>query len=156
MYSGDITDKQLVASSHYSASTLAKYARLNQSMSFGAWCPNQTKNWYPHIDSGPHYDQYLQVNLLQPFRITGIGTQGSGGPERLTAFHVNYTLSKPQWKEVYDYRTGHVKVSWRHLDMQFYFSCLGHCRFYTLCLFALKQETQVLGNLNWVFSKKVQ
>ena len=112
MRSNNITDEQLSASSHYSAFTLAKYARLYQTMASGAWCPNQTKKWYPDIDSGPHYDQYLQVNLLQPFRITGIRTQGRGigWPESLNAFRVNYSLWKSQWREVYNGRDD-VKVS---------------------------------------------
>ena len=112
MHSGNITDEQLSASSHYSDFTLAKYARLNRSMGFGAWCPNQTKKWYPDINSGPHYDQYLQVNLLQPFRITGIRTQGLGsrGPVGLGAFRVNYSLWKSQWREVYN-GNDDVKVS---------------------------------------------
>ena len=120
MQSGRISDEQLSASSVHSASTLAKYARLNTSEGFG-WCPDQGNDSYPVRNSiEAFYDQYLQVDFNETFTITAIETQDGGNSfqEFLENFRVNYTVSESPWKEAINHQTGNT-VSWQQYSHVF-------------------------------------
>ena len=82
MEDGRIKDSQITASSVLKGkSPYAWLARLNQNIKYwGAWCPDITGGKI----NEKNYDQYIQIDLLNLTKITGIATQGrsySGGRE---------------------------------------------------------------------------
>ncbi|RWS16002.1 discoidin domain-containing receptor 2-like protein [Dinothrombium tinctorium] len=74
MESGAIGDSSLVASSSYNEQSVGpQYARLNQDVSGGAWCPLQQLYI---TNSG---SEWIQVNLTDRYVITAVATQGRFG-----------------------------------------------------------------------------
>ena len=66
---------------------------------YGAWCPNVSGGEI----RGKNYDQYIQIDLLNLTKITGIATQGreyNGGTEKVE----NYTISYRKCGVWYFYR----------------------------------------------------
>ncbi|KAL9969150.1 hypothetical protein ACROYT_G021326 [Oculina patagonica] len=88
--SGIIPDKQMTASSYYSARYKPGYGRLHYNRADG-WCtstPGKTGEW-------------LQVDLGKLFLVCGVATQGDsihdGVPEWVTDFKLAYSLDGRTW-----------------------------------------------------------
>ena len=74
MADGRIKDSQITTSSILKGrSTHGWQARLNQNIPpWGAWCPDNSGG----KKNENNYDQYIQIDLLNLTKITGIATQG--------------------------------------------------------------------------------
>ena len=107
-----IKDSQITASSVLKGkSTHPWLARLNRNIQqWGAWCPDITGGKMFE----KNYDQYIQIDLLNLTKITGIATQGRsqklGGVEYAKDYKVSYRRDGGTW---YFYRGKNqtVKVS---------------------------------------------
>ena len=93
-----IKDSQITTSSVLKdRSPYGWQARLNQNIPpWGAWCPD--------ISGGKknekNYDQYIQTDLLNLTKITGIGTQGRqylGGTEYVRDYKISYRRDGGGW-----------------------------------------------------------
>jgi hypothetical protein len=117
MEDGSISDGQLTASSAFGALSDALSGRLNGNKGYGAWCPNQSDRWYRDRNGGPYHDQFYQIHLGKPSRITAVGTQGRAkdrGMEKVEAFYVNYTLMASgikTWMQFHEWKKTKGKVS---------------------------------------------
>ena len=73
-------------------------ARLNQNIPpWGAWCPDISEGKI----SERNYDQYIQIDLLNLTKITGIATQGrqyGGGREYVRDYKISYRRDGGVWK----------------------------------------------------------
>ena len=86
------------------------YSRLNHQDGYGGWCPNQTRSGN---ETGPFYNQFIQVKLNMPVRLKGIATQGRyNRVEKVERYWITYTPDKKnvRSKWIYDEKTKNVKV----------------------------------------------
>ena len=87
-----IKDSQITASSVIKRKTPPHpwLARLNRNIpGWGAWCPDITGG----KRTEKNYDQYIQIDLLNLTKVTGIATQGrshSGGREYAKDYKISY------------------------------------------------------------------
>ena len=87
--SGRIQDSQLTASSAYDMNSVGPTrARLNSNSAGGAWCPRN------FISQESGVQEFLEVDLLQEYTITGVITQGrfanGQGQEYAEHFQLQY------------------------------------------------------------------
>ena len=110
MEDGRIRDDQLRSTSTFNDLSRAANGRLNHVDGYGGWCPNQTRSGK---ETGPFYNQFIQVKLDMPVRLKGIATQGRhNGGEKVERYWITYTPDKRnvRSKWVYDEKTKVVKV----------------------------------------------
>ena len=85
-------------------------ARLNQDIpQWGAWCPDNSGG----KSDEKNYDQYIQIDLLNLTKITGIATQGreySGGREYVKDYKISYRRDGGVWY-LYREKNQTVKVN---------------------------------------------
>ena len=98
MEDGRIEDSQITASSVIRGRTpYAWLARLNRNIpSWGAWCPDYTGG----KKTEKNYDQYIQIDLLNLTKVTGIATQGrsySRGREYAKDYKISYRRDGGIW-----------------------------------------------------------
>ena len=110
MEDGRIKDSQITASSVLKERTpYAWLARLNRNiLTWGGWCPDFTGgNIF-----GKNYDQYIQIDLLNLTKITGIATQGRSrsGNEYAKDYKISYRRDDGIWY-FYGGKDQTVKVS---------------------------------------------
>ena len=103
MESGDISDAQISASSHYTKDRhySAKKARLNYK---GCWAAaeNDFRHW-------------LQVDLGGYTKVTRVATQGSGyrcSKWRVTKFKIRYSSDGVKWQVYKEPGNSNAKVRW--------------------------------------------
>ena len=97
MENGRIKDSQIQTSSVLRNRTSYGWqARLNQNIpTWGGWCPD--------ISGGSDqkmYDQYIQIDLVNMTKVTGIATQGrghSGGREYPKDYKISYSKDGEKW-----------------------------------------------------------
>lgn len=104
-----IKDDQLRSTSIFNGLSQAANGRLNHQDGYGGWCPNQTRSGN---ETGPFYNQFIQVKLDVPVRLKGIATQGRyNGVEKVERYWITYTPDKNvHSKWIYDEKTKNVKV----------------------------------------------
>ena len=110
MEDGRIKDYQLRVTSSLNDQSQAANGRLNHQDGYGGWCPNQTRRGN---ETGPFYNQFIQVRLNIPVRLKGIATQGRyNGEEKVERYWVTYTPDKKNMRSrwIYDEKTKNVKV----------------------------------------------
>lgn len=110
MEDGHIKDDQIRSTSILHGLSQAANGRLNHKDGYGGWCPNQTRSGN---DTGPLFNQFIQVKLDVPVRLKGIATQGRyNGMEKVERYWIAYTPDKDNvdlmW--IYDEKTRNVKV----------------------------------------------
>ena len=122
-----IKDSQITTSSVLKGRSPHGYqARLNQNIPpWGAWCPD--------ISGGRKnemiYDQYIQIDLLNLAKITGIATQGRqhlGGIEYVRGYKISYRRDGGVWN-FYRGKDQGVKVNLieiLHLQFKHFFETL--------------------------------
>ena len=93
-----ISDSQITTSSVIKERTPYGWqARLNQSVpQWGAWCPDITGGKI----NEKNYDQYIQIDLLNLTKITGIATQGReyfNGREHAKDYKISYKIDGGVW-----------------------------------------------------------
>ena len=93
-----IKDSQITTSSIFKGRTPYGWlARLNKDIRpWSAWCPNNTGR--KMIEK--NYDQYIQIDLLNLTKITGIATQGrqhSNGREYAKDYKISYKKDGGKW-----------------------------------------------------------
>ena len=98
MNDGRIKDSQITASSVLKGRSPHPWlARLNRNIpSWGAWCPEITGG----NRTEKNYDQYIEIDLLNLTKITGIATQGrsySGGREYTKDYKISYIRDGGIW-----------------------------------------------------------
>ena len=96
MEDGRIKDSQITASSVIKRKSPHPWlARLNRNIpQWGAWCPDITGGMIQE----KNYDQYIQIDLLNLTKITGIATQGrSGGMEYAKDYKISYSRDCGIW-----------------------------------------------------------
>ena len=98
MEDGRIKDSQITASSVLKGkSPFPRLARLNRNIpQWGAWCPDRTGG----KRTEKNYDQYIQVDLLNLTKITGIATQGRsyrGGRSCARDYKISYRRDGGIW-----------------------------------------------------------
>ena len=98
MEDGRMNDSQITASSVLKGKSPHPWlARLNKSIPhWGAWCPDITGG----NKTGKNYDQYIQIDLLNLTKITGIATQGrsyNGGKEFARDYKISYRRDGGIW-----------------------------------------------------------
>ena len=107
-----IKDSQITTSSVLKDKSPYGYqARLNQSiLPWGGWCPD--------VSGGKiyerSYDQYIEIDLLNLTRITGIATQGreySGGREYVKNYKISYRRDIERVWNFYQEKDQTVKVN---------------------------------------------
>ena len=111
MEDGRIKDSQITASSVLKdRSPYPWLARLNKNIPFwGAWCPDITGGTITE----KNYDQYIQIDLFNLTKITGIATQGrsySGGREYAKDYKISYRRDGGIWN-FYGVKNQTVKVN---------------------------------------------
>ena len=111
MEDGSIKDSQITTSSILKGRTPYGWlARLNKNIKlWGAWCPNSTG--IKMIEK--NYDQYIQIDLLNLTKITGIATQGrqhSNGREYAEDYKISYKKDGGKW-DYYREKNQIVKVN---------------------------------------------
>jgi hypothetical protein len=96
MADGRIKDSQITVSSVL-RTAYGGQARLHQNIpKWGAWCPDVRGGKIP----GKNYDQYIQIDLLNLTKITGIATQGrryNGGREKVKDYIISYRKDGGVW-----------------------------------------------------------
>jgi hypothetical protein len=96
MEDGRIKDSQITVSSFLKKAYGWK-ARLRQNIpDWGAWCPVVSGGKI----RGKNYDQYIQIDLVNLTKITGIATQGrqyNGGIEWVKDYKLSYRKDGGQW-----------------------------------------------------------
>ena len=97
MKSGDISDAQISASSHYRDYS-AKKARLNYK---GCWAA--AKN---------NIHQWLQVDLGGYTKVTRVATQGRCSNWRVTKFNIRYSSDGVIWQFYKEPGNSNAKVRW--------------------------------------------
>ena len=98
MEDGGIKDSQITTSSVLKGKSPHGWqARLRKNIKpWGGWCPDicgRKKN-------ERNYDQYIQIDLLTPTKITGIATQGrqfSNGKEYARDYKISYRRDGGGW-----------------------------------------------------------
>ena len=98
MENGQINNSQITTSSVLEKRTPYGYqARLNQNIpAWGAWCPDVSEGKM----NEKNYDQYIQIDLLNLTKITGIATQGrvfSNGREYAKDYKISYRRYGGVW-----------------------------------------------------------
>ena len=99
MEDGRIKDSQITTSSVLKGpiSPYGYKARLNQNIPpWGAWCPDVSGG----KRNEKNYDQYIQIDLLNLTKITGIATQGRdffGGKEYVRDYKISYERDGGVW-----------------------------------------------------------
>ena len=98
MQDGRIEDSQITSSSILKRrSPYAWLARLNRNIPYwGAWCPDITEGKITE----KNYDQYIQIDLVNLTKITGIATQGRsyrGGIEHAKDYKISYRRDGGLW-----------------------------------------------------------
>ena len=98
MEDGRIKDSQITASSVLKERSPHPWlARLNRNIpQWGAWCPDITGG----NRTEKNYDQYIQIDLVNLTKITGIATQGrsySGGREYAKDYKISYIRDGGIW-----------------------------------------------------------
>ena len=93
-----IKDSQITASSVLKDRTPHPWlARLNRNIpQWGAWCLDSTGGKITE----KNYDQYIQIDLLNLTKVTGIATQGrshSGGKEYAKGYKISYRRDGRIW-----------------------------------------------------------
>lgn len=84
MENGEISDEQISASSELSSSNAASQGRLNLMKS-----GDNDGTWVAAYNNG---DQWLQINLGNQTRVTGVATQGRNGVEHwITKYNLQYS-----------------------------------------------------------------
>ena len=111
MQNGRIKDSQITASSVVKEKTpYAWLARLNRNVRhWGAWCPDVTGGKITE----KNYDQYIQIDLLNLTKITGIATQGRSylkGREYAKDYKISYRKDGGIWN-FYQEKNKTVKVN---------------------------------------------
>ena len=96
---GTIRNSQITSSSVIKGkSPFPWLARLNRNISTGGgWCPDT--NGGTEITE-KNYDQYIQIDLLNPTKITGIATQGRSYSERqeyVKDYKISYSRDRGIW-----------------------------------------------------------
>jgi len=110
MDDGRIKDDQIRSTSILNGLSQAANGRLNHQDGYGGWCPNQTRSGN---ETGPFFNQFIQVKLDVPVRLKGITTQGRyNGVEKVEWYWIAYTPDKDNvgLKWIYDEKTRNVKV----------------------------------------------
>ena len=109
MEDGRIKDSQINVTS-FIRTAYGEKARLRQNIQpWGAWCPDITE---PSMREG-NYDQYIQIDLLNPTKITGIATQGreyDQGTEKAENYKLSYRKDGGEW-HFYQGKDQTVKVN---------------------------------------------
>ena len=126
-----INDSQITTSSVIEGrSPYGWQARLNQNIQpWGGWCPD--------VDVGgkinkKNYDQYIQIDLLNLTKITGIATQGREyltGREYVEDYKISYKRDGGVW-HFYQERNQTVKVNLieiLHSQFKHFFETLLFC-----------------------------
>jgi hypothetical protein len=89
MADGRIKDSQITVSS-FLKTAYGRLVRLRQNIpDWGAWCPVVSGGKNSEIN----YDQFIQIDLLNLTKITGIATQGreyNGGIEKAEHYKLSY------------------------------------------------------------------
>jgi len=81
MESGAIRDGQISASTEYTSNHGAKYARLNRNQGEGSWAAETNDQ-----------NQWLQVALDNPMKVTAVATQGRGKYDQwVTKYKLQYS-----------------------------------------------------------------
>ena len=98
MEDGRIKDSQITASSVLKDRTTYPWlARLNRNIpAWGAWCPDITGG----NRTEKNYDQYIEIDLLNLTKITGIATQGrsySRGMQYAEDYKISYRRDGGIW-----------------------------------------------------------
>ena len=98
MMDGRIKDSQITNSSVLEKrSPYGWQARLNQNIEpWAAWCPDNSGGKM----NEKNYDQYIQIDLLNLTKITGIATQGReylGGIEYVKDYKISYRRDGGIW-----------------------------------------------------------
>ena len=98
MEDGRIKDSQIINSSVLQERTPYGWqARLKQNiLKWGAWCPDNTGGKM----NEKNYDQYIQIDLLNLTKITGIATQGReyrNGREYVRDYKISYRRDGGAW-----------------------------------------------------------
>ena len=106
-----IKDSQITTSSVLKGrSPYGWQARLNQNIPpWGAWCPDIVGG----KKNETNYDQYIQIDLLNLTKITGIATQGrehAGGREFVRDYKISYRRDGGIWN-FYQEKDQTVKVN---------------------------------------------
>jgi hypothetical protein len=109
MEDGRIKDSQINVTSVIRTAE-GKQARLHQNIpDWGAWCPDKTGG----STREGNYDQYIQIDLLNLTKITGIATQGreyNGGTEKVENYTISYKKDGGEW-HFYQGKDQTVKVN---------------------------------------------
>ena len=111
MENGRIKNSQITTSSVLKGlSPYGWQARLKQDIpNWGGWCPDITGGKKNEMN----YDQYIQIDLLNLTKITGIATQGrehSGGREYVRDYKISYERDGGEWN-FYQEKDQTVKVN---------------------------------------------
>ena len=81
MENGAIRDGQISASTEYTSNHGAKYARLNRHQGEGSWAAKKNDQ-----------NQWLQVALDNPMKVTAVATQGRGKYDQwVTKYKLQYS-----------------------------------------------------------------
>ena len=112
MEDGRIKDSQITTSSVLEGGTpYGGQARLNHNIpAWGGWCPDITGG----KRSEKNYDQYIQIDLLNLTKITGIATQGReffGGIEYVRDYKISYRTEDGGVWDFYRGKDQTVKVN---------------------------------------------
>ena len=110
MEDGRIKDDHLRSTSNFNGLSQAANGRFNHQDGYGGWCPNQTPSGN---ETGPFYNQFIQVKLDMPVRLKGIATQGRyNGLEKVERYWITYTPDEKNvpLKWIVDEKTKIVKV----------------------------------------------
>ena len=109
MEDGRIKDSQITVSS-FLKTAYGRQARLRQNIpDWGAWCADVRGGQI----RGKNYDQYIQIDLLNLTKITGIATQGreyNGGTEKVKDYIISYRKDGGEW-HFYQEKSQTVKVN---------------------------------------------
>ena len=117
-----IKDSQITTSSVIKGRTPYGWlARLNQNiLPWGGWCPDNSggkrNEW--------NYDQYIQIDLLNLTKITGIATQGReylNGREYVRDYKISYRTDGGEW---YFYREKDQTVKVYLIDFLNWYVCI--------------------------------
>jgi hypothetical protein len=109
MEDGRVKDSQINVTS-FIRGAYGEQARLHQNIQhWGAWCPDKTGG---SMRKG-NYDQYIEIDLLNLTKITGIATQGreyNGGIEKVENYKLSYRKDGGAW-HYYPGKDQDVKVN---------------------------------------------
>lgn len=111
MEDGRIKDDQLRTTTNLNGLSDAPHGRLNYRDGYGGWCPNQTRSG---DETGPFYDQFIEVRLNTPVLLKVIVTQGRyNGVEKVERYRIAYTpdIKNVPLKWFRDEQNNIVKVS---------------------------------------------